>query len=66
MRFTRNVLIPLGVRSIMTRILALTLLVCSADWRVDAQVPHTGDINFYGLHKVTPEEILKATGMQRP
>jgi len=48
----------------MTRILALTLLVCSADWRVDAQVPHTGDINFYGLHKVTPEEILKATGMQ--
>jgi hypothetical protein len=48
----------------MTRILALTLLVCSGDWRVDAQIPHTGDINFYGLHKLTAAELLKATGIK--
>ena len=48
----------------MTRILALTFLVCSIGWRAVAQTPHTGDINFYGLHKVTPAEILKATGIQ--
>jgi HEAT repeats len=64
MRFTRNVLIPIGVRSIMTRILALTLFVCSVDWRVGAQTPRTGDINFYGLHKVTAAEILQATGIK--
>jgi hypothetical protein len=48
----------------MTRILALTLLVCSAGWRADAQIPQTGDINFYGLHKVTAAEILQATGLK--
>ena len=29
-----------------------------------AQMPHIGDINFYGLHKVTAEKILSATGLR--
>ena len=29
-----------------------------------AQMPHIGDINFYGLHKVTAEKILSATGLK--
>jgi hypothetical protein len=29
-----------------------------------AQMPHIGDINFYGLHKVTVEKILSATGLR--
>lgn len=48
----------------MRRILALTLSVCSAAWCAGAQMPRTGDIDFYGLHKVTPAEILAATGIQ--
>ena len=46
----------------MQRILALTLFVCSA--LCAGQIPRTGDIDFYGLHKVTPAEILAATGIQ--
>jgi hypothetical protein len=29
-----------------------------------AQMPHVGDINLYGLHKVTAEKILSATGLR--
>lgn len=29
-----------------------------------AQMPHIGDINFYGLHKVNAEKILSATGLK--
>jgi hypothetical protein len=29
-----------------------------------AQMPHIGDINFYGLHKVTAEKILGATSLR--
>lgn len=49
----------------MRRILALTISVCSAAWCAGAQIPRTGDIDFYGLHKVTAAEILAATGIQR-
>jgi len=44
----------------MRRILALPLLVCL----LGAQAPRIGDIDFYGLHKLTAAEILKATGIQ--
>lgn len=40
----------------VTRILTGLLFVCAA-W---AQLPRVGDINFYGLHKMTPGEILAA------
>ncbi len=48
----------------MRRILALPLCVCSAAWCAGAQMPRTGDIDFYGLHKVTAAEILSTTGIQ--
>jgi HEAT repeats len=48
----------------MMRILPLTLLVCFLGWRSSAQIPRTGDVNFYGLHTVTSAEILQATGIQ--
>ena len=45
----------------MMRIFALPLSVCL----VAAQrMPRTGDIDFYGLHKITPAEILKTTGLE--
>ncbi len=44
----------------MRRILALPLLVYSAA----AQMPHVGDVNYYGLHKLTPAAIEAATGIQ--
>jgi hypothetical protein len=44
----------------MRRILALPLLVCS----MGAQAPRVGDIDFYGLRRVTTAEILKATGIE--
>jgi hypothetical protein len=44
----------------MRRILALALVVCPAM----AQVPRTGDVDFYGLRKLTPAAILEATGIQ--
>jgi hypothetical protein len=40
----------------------LALLACAALAR--AQMAHVGDINFYGLHKVTAEKILSATGLR--
>ncbi|HLK69706.1 MAG TPA: hypothetical protein VKU19_40030 [Bryobacteraceae bacterium] len=40
----------------MTRTLALLAVV----WSAAAQVPTIGEINFYGLHKTTPEHILNA------
>jgi hypothetical protein len=40
----------------VTRILTGLLFVCAAS----AQLPRVGDINFYGLHKMTPGEILAA------
>jgi HEAT repeats len=48
----------------MRRILALALSVCSAGWCASTQMPRTGEINFYGLHKVTPAEILSAAGIK--
>lgn len=39
----------------VTRILGV-LFVCAAE----AQLPHVGDINFYGLHKLRPDQILAA------
>jgi hypothetical protein len=45
----------------VTRTLLLMALVCSA-W---AQAPHIGNINFYGLHRVTAEKILQ-TGRVEP
>jgi hypothetical protein len=44
----------------MRRILALPLFVCLAA----AQMPHLGDIDYYGLHRLTPTEIMKATGLE--
>jgi hypothetical protein len=44
----------------MRRILALPLLV----WSMSAQAPRLGDIDFYGLRKLTTSEILKATGIE--
>jgi hypothetical protein len=29
-----------------------------------AQMPHVGDINFYGLHKIAAEKILSVTGLK--
>jgi hypothetical protein len=43
----------------MRRVLALALAVCP----LTAQAPRVGDIDFYGLHKVTAAEILKVTGI---
>lgn len=40
----------------MTRILTGALFVCAAT----AQLPRVGDINFYGLRKLTPSQILAA------
>lgn len=40
----------------VTRILTGLFFVCAAM----AQVPHVGDINFYGLRKLTPDQILAA------
>ena len=40
----------------VTRILTGLLFVCAAS----AQLPRVGDINFYGLHKMTPDQILAA------
>jgi len=40
----------------VTRILTGLLLVCAAQ----AQLPRIGDINFYGLHKLRPDQILTA------
>jgi hypothetical protein len=40
----------------VTRILTGLLFVCAA-W---AQLPRVGNINFYGLHKMTPDQILAA------
>jgi hypothetical protein len=40
----------------VTRILTGVLLVCAAS----AQVPRVGNINFYGLHQLTPDQILAA------
>ncbi len=39
----------------MRHLLALLVVVCSAA----AQKPVVGDINFYGVHKVSPERILR-------
>lgn len=30
-----------------------------------AQIPHIGDIDFYGLHKIAPEKVLSVTGLGR-
>jgi HEAT repeats len=48
----------------MRQILALTVSVCSAAFCGGAQMPRTGELDFYGLHKVTSAEILAATGIQ--
>jgi hypothetical protein len=40
----------------VARILTGLLFVCAAS----AQLPRVGDINFYGLHKMTPDQILAA------
>ena len=40
----------------MTRIVIGLLFVCAAT----AQLPRVGDINFYGLHKMRPDQILAA------
>ena len=40
----------------MTRIFTGLLFVCAAS----AQLPRVGDINFYGLRKMTPDQILAA------
>ena len=45
----------------VTRTLAIALFVCAAS----AQAPHIGNINFYGLHRVTAEKILQ-TGRVEP
>jgi hypothetical protein len=44
----------------MRRFLALLAFATLAR----AEMPHVGDINFYGLHKVTAEKILVATGLR--
>lgn len=49
----------------MRRILAGQLLVCMAFVpAAGAQTPRVGDIDFYGLHKLTPAAILAATGIE--
>ena len=45
---------------VMRQFLALLAFATLAQ----AQMPHIGDINFYGLHKVTAEKILSATGLK--
>jgi hypothetical protein len=45
----------------VTRTLAIALFVCAAS----AQAPHIGNINFYGLHRITAEKILH-TGRVEP
>jgi hypothetical protein len=45
----------------VTRPLVIALFVCAAS----AQAPHIGNINFYGLHRVTAEKILQ-TGRIEP
>jgi hypothetical protein len=44
----------------MRYFLALLAIAAAAP----AQIPHVGDINFYGLHKVTPDKILSVTGIR--
>lgn len=43
----------------MKRLLVGVALVCAAT----AQLPHIGDIDFYGLRKITAAQILSATGL---
>lgn len=40
----------------VTRILIVAFLVCAAS----AQLPRIGDINYYGLRKLTAEQVLAA------
>src|SRR5271169_1783797 len=40
----------------VTRTLAIALFVSAAS----AQAPHIGNINFYGLHRVTAEKLMQA------
>lgn len=52
-------------QSSVTRLLVATLFVCAASVALSlcawpAQLPRVGDINFYGLHKMTAEQILAA------
>src|ERR1035441_597461 len=45
----------------VSRTLLLMAFVCAAS----AQAPHIGNIDFYGLHRVTPQKILQ-TGRVEP
>src|SRR5580658_7336240 len=45
----------------MRYFLALLVLASAAM----AQIPHIGDIDFYGLRKIAPEKVLSVTGLGR-
>src|SRR5262245_61035856 len=49
---------------IVTRNFAVAVAVCAAATLLRAQAPIVGDINFYGLHKVAADRILKAGKLQ--
>ena len=49
----------IGIRLYVMRMVAAALLVCGA-W---AQAPQIGDINLYGLRKVSAEKVLAAAGL---
>src|ERR1035438_991116 len=48
------------VSSLVRKLIALLCLACAAV----AQAPRIGDINYYGLRKVTAEKIQAATGLR--
>ncbi len=48
----------------MQRSRLVAIVLCSAAGTCVAQTPRVGEVDFYGLRKLTPAAILKATGIE--